>query len=106
MASEQLEIENLYYENNFKTKTILKTVDIQNRLHLDRHFYMKNFYNFSLNKSWVFHFTLAINHDFALYCLIIPIENGINNGSKNFMFAGVCLEASSLKNLELFANLK
>ena len=87
LAFEQLEIENLYYENNFKTKTILKTVDIQNKLHLDRHFHMKNFYKFSLNKSWVFHFTLAINHDFALYCLIIPIENGIINASKNFMCA-------------------
>ena len=52
---------------------------------------MKNFYKFSLNKSWVFHFTLAINHDFALYCLIIPIKNGIINASKNFMCAWVCL---------------
>ena len=92
MAFEQLEIENLYYENNFKTKTILKTVDIQNKLHLDRHFHMKNFYNFSLNKSWVFHFTLAINNDLAFYCLIIPIKNGIINASKNFMCAWVCIK--------------
>ena len=52
---------------------------------------MKNFYNFSLNKSWVFHFTLAVIHDFALYCLIIPIKNGIINASKNFMCAWVCV---------------
>ena len=51
---------------------------------------MKNFYKFSLNKSWVFHFTLAVIHDFALYCLIIPIKNGIINASKNFMCARVC----------------
>ena len=53
---------------------------------------MKNFYNFSLNKSWVFHFTLAVIHDFALYCLIIPIKNGIINASKNFMCAWVCMQ--------------
>ena len=51
---------------------------------------MNIFYNFSLNKSWVFHFTLAVIHDFALYCLIIPIKNGIINASKNFMCAWVC----------------
>ena len=79
----------------------MKTVDIQNRLHLDRHFYMKNFYNFSLNKSWVFHFTLAINHDFALYCLIIPIENGIINASKNFMCAWVWFNPTfAVQNME------
>ena len=54
---------------------------------------MKILHNFSLNKSWVFHFTLAVIHDFALYCLIIPIKNGIINASKNFMCARVCVGA-------------
>ena len=75
----------------------MKTVDIQNRLHLDRHFYIKNVYTILFNKSWVLHFTLAINHDFGLYCLIIPIENGINNASKNFMCAWVCIEHSMVQ---------
>ena len=43
-----------------------------------------------------FHFTLAVIHDFALYCLIIPIKNGIINASKNFMCARVCFILKSL----------
>ena len=46
---------------------------------------MNNFYKFSLNKSWDFHFTLAINHDLALFFLIIPIKSGAINASKYFM---------------------